>query len=97
MDFKWLNKQGVESSTGFVFQSADRWGYTYTEGVHSLRVCLEPGNDSVGYLERIDLNSFLAWLAPEKTELPPSEQERIRGNVAKALEFMSIRAEFIEP
>jgi hypothetical protein len=45
MSFKWLNKQGVASSCGYVVQSMDRFYYHYIEGEYVMVVYVEPGLD----------------------------------------------------
>jgi hypothetical protein len=94
--FCWLNKQGVESATGFVLQRMDRYGYHYREGGKTMRIDVEPlrvpGGD---YYEEIIEKSFCAWLPPHAVEaVTPEEQQRLKANVGDALTFMGIKHRF---
>ncbi len=94
--FKWLNKQGVKSSKGFVLQSVDRWGYHYIEGDHVMRVDVEPCRTSSDkYYEEVYLDSFTKWMLPHDGELvSPEKSEAIRKNVETAMKFMKVKAVF---
>ena len=94
--FRWLNKQGVESTSGFVLQSMDRFFYHYTEADRVLQVNVEPLTDVTGrYREQVYVSSLQRWQPPFGEHLiPESEQQRIRANISAALEFMGIAHEF---
>jgi len=93
---KWLNKQGVESTTGFVLQSMHRFYYHYIEGEKRMQVLVEPFTDKRGnYLETIDLKSLEHWLPPY-ADAPIDEKQRgeIQRNISDALRFMGIDHRF---
>ncbi len=57
--FRWLNKQGVENSNGFLLQSIDRYGYHYKEAGKTMRIDVEPCRASGGaYYEEVVEKSF---------------------------------------
>lgn len=94
--FRWLNKQGVESSTGFILQSIDRYGYHYKEAGKTMRIDVEPCLASSGdYYEEVVEKSFCAWLPPHAAEVVTAEvRQRIKANVGSALSFMGIKHRF---
>jgi hypothetical protein len=94
--FRWLNKQGVESSSGFVLQSVDRYGYHYREGGKTMRIDVEPRRIPGGdYYEEVSEKSFSVWLPPHASEVVTAEErERLRANVRDALSFMGIKYRF---
>jgi hypothetical protein len=85
MLFKWLNKQGVESSSGYMLQRMGRFYYHYKEGDHVMRVNIEPG---VEYQE-IVWDKTVRWEPPHDSERVSSEQiTAIEKNISDALTFM---------
>lgn len=94
--FKWLNKQGVESSRGFVLQSMHRFYYHYIEGDKKMQVFVEPFTDKRGhYLETISLKSFDHWLPPHADDaIDAGKRDEIRKNISDALTFMDIDHRF---
>jgi hypothetical protein len=67
MNFRWLNKQGVECDEGFVLQSMHRHYYHYVEAGKTLRVAVEPCRDrSDMYYEEVAASSFLTWQVPHE-------------------------------
>jgi len=95
--FRWLNKQGVESSNGFVLQSMHRHYYHYIEAGKVLRVIVEPCRDhkSGEYYEEISINPF-TWDPPNDSRaILPQEQALILENIAAALRFMGIKHVFV--
>jgi hypothetical protein len=96
MAFRWLNRQGVESTDGFILQSIDRYGYEYQESGHVLRVDVESLRDLTGtYSEDVYEDSFRRWLAPHESEaLSEDDIVRLKTNVSAALTFMQIKHRF---
>jgi hypothetical protein len=95
---KWLNKQGVESSKGFVLQSIHRFYYHYIEGDKKMQVFVEPFTEKSGkYFETIALKSLNQWLPPH-ADVPIDDKERdqIKENISEALRFMGIDHQFTE-
>jgi hypothetical protein len=82
----WLNKQGVESADGFVWQRMDRYFYHYIEGERVLKVEVEPGI----HHEDVHVSS----LADSQPPISQSDQTRIRANISAALDFMGIPHQF---
>lgn len=95
--FQWLNKQGVESSEGFVLQRMHRHYYHYIEAGKVLKVIVEPCRDhnSGEYYEEISIQSLHAWESPCHTALSSQEQSRFQANIGAALAFMGIRHRFV--
>lgn len=95
-EFRWLNKQGVASSNGFILQSVERYFYNYIEGDHVMKVDVEPLGDMVkNYSERIVSRSLARWQPPYDTEELTLERiAEIRKNISAALEFMKINHKF---
>jgi hypothetical protein len=85
MTFNWLNKQGVESSSGYMVQRMHRFYYHYIEGDHTMVVNVEPGLE---YEEVIwDRNG--RWQPPHQSEEIPQERlTEIQKNISTALSFM---------
>jgi hypothetical protein len=94
--FRWLNKQGVESSSGFILQSVDRYGYHYCENGKTMRINVEPRRALGGdYYEEIIAESISVWLSPHEMEVVAAEeQQRIKANIRDALNFMGIQHRF---
>lgn len=94
--FKWLNKQGVESSAGYVLQSMHRFYYHYTEGEKTMQVFVEPLTDEHGhYSETVDLKSLDHWLPPHAdVSIDDAKRQDIRKNISDALDFMDIDHHF---
>jgi hypothetical protein len=82
--FTWINKQGVQSSSGFVVQRTGRFTTEYREAGKTLVVEVESalvGNRSVIYYARSAFNSWSTDAA---------EQERVAANFRSALEFKGL-------
>ncbi len=97
MSFAWLNKQGVQSSNGFILQSMHRFFYHYIEGPKRIQVDVEPLQDEKGnYYEGIYSDSIRKWLPPHDHESVSHEQsDRIRRNISAALVFMGTAHKFM--
>ncbi len=97
MSFKWLNKQGVESSEGFILQSVDRYHYHYSEGDREMSITVEPGYHAgvKKYHEVIFLDETCRWQPPHDGEhLTAEKLAHIKRNISEALLFMDISCEF---
>lgn len=87
MSFIWLNLNGVQSSDGFVWQSADRFHFHYIENGKLLLVPSE-----VGGVVELYLDPAAKWEPPfEKEILTPSDLDRIGLNIMKAMRFMNLK------
>ncbi len=87
-----MNKQGVESSDGYILQRVHRFYYEYREGDHRLRVDIEPGDEAYD----IYLNSFKNWLPPYDSEPISKELSlKLQKRVSKALWFMGTPHSFV--
>jgi len=85
MTMKWINKQGVESDEGFVFQGMHRFCYHYVENDHVLKIEVEPSLRG----EDIYFESRPKWEPPFTREAISREKtDVIRCRVEKALKFM---------
>jgi hypothetical protein len=90
--FRWLNKQGVESSSGFALQRVERFWYEYREADHVMRVMVEPGTLD----EEIDEESIARWLPPYESEQVTAQKKvHIEANISDALTFMGIKHRFV--
>lgn len=96
--FKWLNKGGVESDKGYIFQREHRFYYHYIEGTHVLVIYVEPFTDSNNvYFETIMTSSFKHWQPPYESEiLQENRVKEIVMNIDEALTFMEIDHKFSE-
>jgi len=91
MEFQWLNKQGVESSDGFIVQCVGRFETEYRENGKIMTIGHESGLGGGKSLLLITSGSFKRWDCDPKTlSLPISEQERIFNNFKKAIEFQGM-------
>lgn len=88
---RWLNKQGVSSSEGFILQRMHRFYYHYIENDHVMKINVEPLRHDDQYYENIYANSLEHWLPPHDEEIISSEKKMsIKKNIEAALEFMKI-------
>lgn len=91
--FKWLNKQGVESTSGYILQRVSRFSYEYREGSQKMLIIVEPG---INY-EDIDESSLSKWLPPDEFKTILSEKKsEIKANISDALSFMGIKHKFTD-
>ncbi len=96
--FKWLNKQGVESPGKFILQSVHRFFYHYIEGKNIYRINTEPcfskEGKNKGYYEKLNFNSIALLDGDEVIEISEEEKDRISKNISNALNFMNIKHHF---
>ncbi len=88
--FKWLNKQGVESSKGFIVQSVARFVIEYREAGKCLSI--ETGNSyfSGGKLyETVKLSNFNKW--DDGFSISSETQKEIIQNFTDAMVFQGIK------
>ena len=83
-DFHWLNKQGVQSGSGFVVQFTGRFTAEYREAGRVLEVEVEAGiiggNQAICY----DKFAFRNWSSSV------TEQQRVADNFRDALVFQGL-------
>lgn len=85
MIMKWINKQGVESDEGFVFQRMHRFLYHYIECDHILKIDVEQDIKK----KDVYFESHPKWEPPFTREAISQEKaDVIRCRVEKALKFM---------
>ena len=75
--FKWINKQGVESDAGIVFQRVDRFHYEYRDGDINLRIVVEADAKK----ENVYVSDVIAQMAD-------ADRKLVSENVIAALKFM---------
>ncbi len=89
--FTWLNKQGVQSDSGFVVQRTSRFTCEYREGSKSIEVAVESGLLAGKPCINISKDAFTKWSPPRAFyETPKEEQERLMKNFRDALEFQGL-------
>lgn len=95
---EWINKQGVKSTKGYVFQSAHRFYYHYVEDDHVLKVFVEGVFDAdENYTLQINDNFNEKWEAPYSDEMLSDEKlKEVRQNICEALDFMKIDYKFVK-
>jgi hypothetical protein len=81
-NFRWLNKQGVESESGFVVQRAGRFTEEYRERDRSIVIDVEGGVSGGKHVLNYSRASFAAW------SIDAAEQQRAIDNYREALVFM---------
>lgn len=94
MSFRWLNKQGVESDTGFVVQFTGRFTCEYTEAGRVLEIEVESGSKAGRPCVCIKADAFAKWDAPRAFhETPQQDQERLMSNFKAAMAFQGLEVE----
>lgn len=86
--FKWINKQGVESSEGFEVQFTGRYTAEYREGVKYLVVDVE--SNANGLID-FDPKAFAKWLI-RRMPNSPTDQARMLKTFIDALAFQGLTA-----
>ena len=87
--FKYLNKQGVESSKGFVVQRTGRFTSEYREGAKKITIELNNGISTNGkFCEIIKSNAFSSWDSGES--ITKDKQKEILKNFTDAMEFQGL-------
>lgn len=88
--FTWLNKQGVESDSGFIVQFTGRYTCEYREAGRTIEIEVEDGLS--GGLPSISVkrDAFAKWGAKPFHEAPQEEQARLMKNLKEAFEFQGL-------
>lgn len=81
-NFRLLNKQGVESESGFVVQRTGRFTEEYRESARSIVIEVEGGFSGDKHVVSYSRASFTAWSSDA------TEQQRAIDNYRKAIVFM---------
>jgi hypothetical protein len=92
--FRWLNKQGVLSESGFTVQFTGRFTCEYREAGKAIEIEVESGLIGDTPTISIKKNAFSKW-SPARAfyETPVDEQARLMKNLISALEFQGLRVE----
>lgn len=89
--FTWLNKQGVQSDSGFVVQFTGRFTCEYSEGGKRIEIAVEDGLSAGKPCINISKDAFAKWAPPRAFyETPKDEQERLMKNFKDAIEFQGL-------
>jgi hypothetical protein len=80
-NFSWLNKQGVESDSGFIVQRTGRFTEEYREGGRIIVIDVEGSFMGDKHVTNYSRASFAAW------SKDPVEQQRVIDNYRSALIF----------
>ena len=84
-NFRWINKQGVESDLGFIVQFTGRFTAEYREGGRSFVVDVEDGGSSGDKSNILYSRSSLLRLIPSQ-----NEQMRVEANFRAAMHFQGL-------
>lgn len=87
--FTWLNKQGVKSDRGFIFQFTGRFTAEYREGGKVVTLNVESGLSGGMPCIILDPKAFVRW--DDGAPIPSDEQERLFQNVKEAMEFQGLK------
>jgi hypothetical protein len=89
--FKWLNKQGVESDSGFVVQFTGRFTCEYRENGCLLEIEVEDGLMGDRPCVNIKRDVFSKWNGScLENESPAEQQVRLLRNFKDAMEFQGL-------
>lgn len=94
--FKWLNKQGVESDSGFEVQRTGRFTCEYRE--HNFCIELEVESGIIGETPCISISrdAFSKWQGVRVgNESEAEQQARLRSNFRDAMEFQGLAVQII--
>ena len=89
--FRWLNKQGVESDSGFVVQFTGRFTAEYRERGFVVIVDVEDGGMSGDKANLLYSRQSLI-----RSFSPQSERDRVEANFREALLFQGLIAVYYE-
>lgn len=87
--FKWLNKQGVESTDGFVVQFTGRFTAEYKENKNTITLDIEDGFKNGQPCIILRANAFNKWDS-SKTPIFEHERSRIFNNFRDACSFQGL-------
>ena len=89
--FTWLNKQGVESDTGFAVQRTGGFTCEYRESGRILELEVESGVIGQQPCINIKRDAFASWnVAGVKHDIPEEQQLRMLQNFKDAMEFQGL-------
>ncbi|MEO8409028.1 MAG: hypothetical protein ABI478_00535 [Propionivibrio sp.] len=89
--FKWLNKQGVESTSGFAVQFTGRSTCEYREAGHAIQIEVESGFSGSRPSISINRDVFAKWGAVRPFhEAPADKQARLIKNFKDAMAFQGL-------
>jgi len=89
--FTWLNKQGVQSDSGYIVQFTGRYTCEYREGSKRIEIAVEDGFFAGKPCINISKDAFAKWSPPRPFyETPREEQERLMKNLQDAIEFQGL-------
>lgn len=90
--FKWLNKQGVKSDSGFEFQFTGRFTAEYREGKLVIDMYVESGGGTVTIYD----GSFQPWLEQFRNPFEKkTEQVRLVKNIEQALKIQGLKLDLV--
>jgi hypothetical protein len=87
--FTWLNKQGVQSDSGFVIQFTGRFTAEYREGGKTITLDIEDGFSGGQPCVILSPDAFDRW-DTENSKLTDSERERLLSNFKDACKFQGL-------
>jgi hypothetical protein len=85
----WLNKQGVRSDRGFVFQFTGRFSAEYREGGRIATLEIESGLEGGLPCIILDPSAFSTW--DDGHPISVTQREALFSNVKDALEFQGLK------
>lgn len=88
--FTWLNKQGVQSNTGFIVQFTGRFTVEYRAAGKTITVEIEDGFNGGQPCIIISPDAFLHWDL-ENTPLSDDARTLIFQNFSEACEFQGLK------
>src|SRR5690348_743555 len=87
-EFKWLNKQGVESNKGFVVQFTGRFSAEYREAQQVIALAIESGMSNGKPSIIVGPDSLERW--DGGSSISEKKQALIMANLRRALEFQGL-------
>jgi hypothetical protein len=88
--FTWLNKQGVQSDSGFIVQFTGRFTAEYREGGKTMTVDVEIDFSAGKPCVIIGPDAFQSWDSAN-SRLSDSQRERLFRNFREACEFQGLK------
>jgi hypothetical protein len=92
MHFKWLNKQGVESDTGFSVQCTGRHSFEYREGNKTILLSTDIGfSPSMKPAVLYSASQFERW-SNSAEPISSEKKHQLIANFIAALQFQQLEA-----
>lgn len=88
--FTWINKQGVQSDSGYVLQITGRFSAEYREAGRIMTIDLEFGFSGGSPCVIIGRDAFRHWDG-DQIALGADEQTRLQANFRRACEFQQLK------